>query len=293
MATNRKLLNPTQTVALLNNPEFIADSRIYWDQYRAHSERIGADRREWDRHAPAFMSTFLDPFAQKWMGAYPASDELLSSPLRQETNAAQLTGRWGLIPAYPWTTGKDVTNHLKQLQKTIGKKHLDVDAIRKAQIARWLEVNFISIQTGMAPKRPALAKAVWGRRKGLERPSKEGAIGKLSEERENALMKHYLTKGKTYAQAERLVYKSARGNESAAAAMVRMALQRQRAKQVDLKKVMTDLKKTDTLGLAVTMLLRELPTSKSSPRNLEAICARAVELGNTLLPPESPVKNAN
>lgn len=110
----------------------------------------------------------------------------------------------------------------------------------------------------------------------------------LPEDQEKALMSQYKKQGKTYRQAQKLTYKAARGSETPAAAMVRMALKRQRNRQVDLKNVITNPRKTDKLGLAVTMLLRELPTSKSSPSNLEATRAKVVALGNLLLPPHSP-----
>jgi hypothetical protein len=293
MAIKEKGLTVKEAVELLENQEFIEDSRTYWDHYRAHSENIGDDLQEWQRQAPAFMSTYLDPFAKKWRGAYPATEELLSTPLYQETNAAQMSGRWGLIPVYPWTTEKEIKTKLKQIQRVIGKKYIDFVAIRRAQIANWLDENFRSTRTEAPPMRSETAAVVWGRRRGLNRQSKEEAIAKLQEERERELLARYLRKGMTRGQAEQQVYKSARGKESLASAMVRMALQRQRARKLEAKKLSVDPVRTEKVGLAITLLLRELPTSKSSPCDLEAIRSRAVELGNIMLPPESSPQTAN
>lgn len=199
-----------------------------------------------------------------------------------------MTGRWGIIPVYPWTTKKDVTDQLKKIQQRIGKKLIDIEAIRKAQIARWLQDCFISTDTGAPPRRSTTAEAVWGRKKGLTRLRLEAAINKMSEYRETELLGRYQKKGLSYRQAMQHVYKAARGKEGPASAMVRMALRRHPAKQFGQTSKITDVKNTDKIGLAISMLLRELPTSKSSSPNLDAIRFRAVELGNLFLPPESP-----
>ena len=123
MATKKAGLTLKNVMALLDNPKFIADSRDYWTHYNAQSERIGPNKKKWESQAEDFMHKFLDPFIKKWGGAYPAPDELLSSPLSQETVAATMTGQWGIIPVYPWTTGKEVKDRLKQIQGAIGKKH--------------------------------------------------------------------------------------------------------------------------------------------------------------------------
>lgn len=288
MTKLKKPLRLKDIVELLANPCFRADSRTFWAHYRTHSDKIGEDKVEWEREAPAFINSYLDPFIQKWGGAYPASDELLSSPIWQETNDAQLTGRWGIIPVYPWTTKKDVTDQLKNIQQKIGKKRIEIEAIRKAQIARWLQDCFISTDAGVPPRRSTTAAAVWGRKKGLTRLRLESAVQKMSEHRETELLRRYQKKGYSYRQAMQHVYKAARGKEAPAAAMVRMALRRHPAKQLGQKSKMTELRNTDKIGLAMSMLLRELPTSKSSAPNLDAIRFRAVELGNLFLPPESP-----
>ena len=288
MVPKKKGLTLKKLILLLDNPKFKADSRHYWNQYQSQLERMGSNRQIWENHAEGFMNKFLDPFIKKWGGAYPAPQELLTSPLSQETHAATMTGQWGIIPVYPWTTEKEVKNRLKQIRRAIGKKHMDFWAIQRAHLAIWLTDNFVSPETGRPPKGSRIASAVWGRKKGLRRPSMQKAIEDLPEERERALLSYYQKQGKTYLEAERLTYKAARGKEAPAAAMVRMAMRRQRSRQGDLKNVITNPRKTDRLGLAVTMLLRDLPTSKSSPSNLKAIRAKAVALGNLLLPPNSP-----
>jgi hypothetical protein len=288
MPVQRAGLRLEDIVDLLNNQEFIADSRDYWGHYKAQSERIGLDRLEWERQAPDFMSKFLDPFAEKWGGVYPPPDELLSSPLRLGTQSATMTGRWGIIPVYPWTTEKEVKNRMKNIQRAIGKEHQDFRVFYLSHVARWLRDFYISPKTGRPPGLGKIAAAVWGRKKGLRRPSKRAGIASLSVELEAKLMQRYIAKGKTRQEATRLIYQRARGSEAPASAMVRMALNRLRDRRIDTDKAITDPQKTDQLGLAITMILRELPTSESSHRDLQAICTKAVELGNLLLPPESP-----
>ena len=287
MANQKVALDLKNIVELLNNKQFIADSRDYRDHYRAQSEKIGPSKTEWERQAPAFMSKFLDPFMAKWRGAHPLSDELLSSSLWQKKEIATMTGRWGVIPVYPWTTEKDVNRQTKQIQKAIGKQYTNPTAYRLTLIAKWLSDSYLSTRTHKPPKLRDIAAAVWERKKGLNRPSKAQAIANLSEGREVELMRAYIAKGKTRLEAERLIYQRVRGNESAAAAQVRTALGRLRKEQDNLKNVISDPQKTDTLGLAITMLLRELPASASSPQDLKAIRAKAVALGNLLLPPDS------
>lgn len=288
MAPKKRGLTLKKIISLLDNPKFKADSRHYWNQYQSQLERMGSNKHIWENHAEDFMNKYLDPFIKKWGGVYPPPQELLYSPLPQETYAAAMTGQWGIIPVYPWTTEKEVKNRLKQIRRAIGKKHMDFGAIQRAHLAIWLKDNFVSPERDRPPKGSRIASAVWGRKKGLSRPSTEEAIKDLPEEREAALLKRYQEQGKTYREAERLAYKAARGSEAPAAAMVRMAMRRQRSRQGDLKNVITNPRKTDQLALTVTMLLRELPTSKHSPSNLKAISAKAVALGNLLLPPNSP-----
>lgn len=122
MATKKKGLTVETIIALLDNPKFKIDSRHFWKHYQAQLERIGPDKKKWDRQAEDFMVEFLDPFIKKWGGVYPPPQELLYSPLPQETYAATMTGQWGIIPVYPWTTEKEVKDRLKQIQGAIGKK---------------------------------------------------------------------------------------------------------------------------------------------------------------------------
>lgn len=288
MGAHQAGLHLNEILRLLDNKRFIRDSHKYWEQYRAHARKIGSDRQEWERQAEAFMERFLDPFIAKWK-AYPLPDNLLSSPIWQKKKNAVMTGRWGVIPVYPWTTDAEVKRQRRRIQRVIGKKHQDFRLSRMAHIARWLEDSHVSTRTGKRPSRSDIAAVVWSRLEGLKRPSKKKVIANLSYEEEEELIQHYKkTKGVTLQQAVRLLYAKLRGKEAPAAAMVRMALKRTEIERNQL--LVTDPKKTDQLGLAITLMLRELPTSASSPQNLEAIRDKAVTLGNLLLPPESPAK---
>jgi len=282
-----------ELVKLLDNPTFIADSRAYWDAYKVHSEKIGPNKLEFDRQAQGFMDEYLEPFMKKWKGAYPASLDLLTPPLFQAANAAIANGRWGIIPVYPWTTEKDVTQHRRKIKRAIGREDLDFSAIRRAQIARWLEEFYISPRTNAPPERRKLAEVVWARKSGLERPTLEEAIADLPEQREREWLRHYQTMGKSRREAEKLVYKNARGKESRASAMVRVAINRQRTKRIDLSTVIMDPNKTDKLGLAITLILRDVSIANPSIGQLEGIRSKVIHLGELLLPLDSPSKKAN
>ena len=127
------------------------------------------------------MAQFLYLFIEKW-GVYPPPVKLLSSPLWQMKRDATMTGRWGVIPVYPWTTEKEVKQQARQIQRAIGKKHQDFTSYRQALKAKWLEDSHISEAANRPPGRNKIAAEVWGRKEGLKRwPfSKEVGIANLS-----------------------------------------------------------------------------------------------------------------
>ncbi|HRI38885.1 MAG TPA: hypothetical protein PLO50_10030 [Nitrospira sp.] len=289
MSKKQTGLHLPKILKLLDDADFIRESGEYWDEYKAHERKIvstdeQARRQAWDCLAEEFMRRVLDPFLTRWL-VYPLPEALLSPLIRQRTQDAIMKGRWGLISVYPWTTKQEVTHKLKKIQDAIGKMHQDLQTARMALIAQWMEGSLISTNTNRHPSRSEIAAVVWGRKKGLNRPSKKKAIADISEERESALIQKHIAKGKTHQEAERLVFASLRGNEAPAAAMVRMALKRLN----DWKSIsaVTDPLKGDRLALTVTLLLKALLASDSSLQTLSVIRDRASDLGRLLLLPET------
>ncbi|MGD9728054.1 MAG: hypothetical protein AB7G68_12460 [Nitrospiraceae bacterium] len=275
-------------IELLDDPQFIKDSLAYWDAYQQQARRIGADKEEWNRQAEAFMSRHLDPFAQRW-SAYPPPIELLVPDRIQRYAYAAMNGQWGIVPIYPWTTQQEVIKRLRKIQRVIGKKHGDTETLRQernAHIAKWLENCHVSTNTGEKPPRNEIASAVWNRKTGLKRPSLEHAIEQLSEEKETRLLRRYQKEGKTRPEAQRLIYKTARGSEAPASASVRMAMRRL---PFGLNKVEAhgpDPRKADPVGVAATLLLRALKPSDQALDPLNPIHYRAAKLCTLLLSPD-------
>ena len=281
MPTQKEGMTLQKLVALLENPDFIAAGHAYHNQLRTLSLETAQSKEEWERRAPAFMSNVLDPFIENW-GAYPPDIELLVSPLRYRKYSARMTGLWGIIPVYPWTTRQEIERQRRQIHRAIGKTHQDFMGNRDALIAKWLSLSHISSSTGKPPRSSDIAAVVWGQKKGLKRPSKAQRIAKMSFEREQELMKRHTDKGKTYLEAEQLVYQQVRGKEAPASARVRMALRRIKQDHAELENENRDPKKTDKLGFALTKLLRLILLSPSSPPDFETVYAKAAELGNLL-----------
>jgi hypothetical protein len=268
-----------ELAALVENRDFRADCQLYYHN-RFFKAKGAENNEEWMTHGqPLFMSTVLNAFIDKW-GANPLPVALLRSLGHYKKYYATVNGRWGLIPVYPWTTKQEIEHHARQIHRMIGKSHQDFMEDRRVQIAKWLS-SHVSLRTGSPPRYSDIAAVVWGRTKGLKRLSKERGVARLSFDREQALMERYMAKGKTYREAERLVHHQARGKEAPASAMVRMALRRLKREQAKLENHKINPAKSDKLGLALTMLLRELHPLTPDP-DLKRVHAKAVALANLL-----------
>jgi hypothetical protein len=284
MPNKDKRLTLQDLVKLLDNRSFISDSHLFHKKYIDQFRKTAQIPGEWERQWPAFSKDALRPFIKKW-GAYPPDKHLLASPKRYKAHYAVMTGLWGIIPVYPWTTCKEIEERARQIHRVIGRKHESFLEDRRAHIAEWLS-RYRNAITGKPPRTSDIATVVWGRTVGLTRSSKSKGLSKLSVQQEMALMKTFIAKGMSYKAAERLVYKRAQGTEAPASAMVRMA--RRRTKH-DLAELMREARyptKSDRLGHALTMLLRELlllPYKPYTPPDIEVIYEKAAKLGNALL----------
>jgi len=288
MPNQKEGMTLQKLVALLENPDFIAEAKDYHKKYTAWYLKTAPIEGERERQLPGFNKDVIDPFIKKW-GAFPPEKNLLVSSSRYKTHYAIMTGLWGLIPVFPWTTRQEIEKQARQIHRAIGRKHKDFMENRRAQIAEWLSWHRHSV-TDKAPRPRDIAAVVWGRTKGLKRPSKAQGVSKMSFEREQELMKRHKDKGKTRREAQRLVIQQVRGKEAPASAMVRMAKRRMKREQTELEKKVRDPRKTDKSGYALTMLLREILFSPFvAPPNFEYVHAKAANLANILTGFESPI----
>ena len=279
MSKIKKGLNIRERVALLENKQFCADALRVIDRGHRLNEKHST-QRAWDRQWPAFCRKAVLPFIKKWGVSPPSSLELVDKDPRQNIVFAILTGRWGFIPIFRWTSQKEIDKRAAKIRKAIGKLHKDASGEQKALKARWLRLQEIPGD----PKRPSrreIALVVWERRTGLRRPSTAQAINRLSEDRERELLQRYISEGSSRGQAGRKVYKRAKGSESLASATVRMAEKRLTQKKKEFQAELETPHCYDKSSYYLTLLLREIFLSKSP--TLRATGKKAVLLRNQLL----------
>ncbi|OGC01451.1 MAG: hypothetical protein A3G35_11000 [candidate division NC10 bacterium RIFCSPLOWO2_12_FULL_66_18] len=285
-----------EVVGLLDHPQFRADTMAIHAALLPRPEgamprtkeeinqrgglifRFGfeeARRREWF-HAPstpygqAILSGMVPPFYKRW-GVFPPLGVDLQDPAesRQGERGAYIlgTGTWGLIPVYPWTTEAEVQAARRRIKERIKEKaqnvHQDTRAERRRmQVAGWLAIH--SDARGQPIPRALIAQTVWGRKTGLRRPTQAQAIAKLSEDREAELLRSFRAKGLSDGEAERRVYRRARGSEANAVAQVRQA-RRRYSQSVEASLARLDHpEEGDPLAFALTMALRAAFVSRDS-----------------------------
>ncbi len=222
-----------EVVSLLSNHEFRAD-------VMAIHEAIGvpgpADPAwgtpEWDTHAFRVYEEKTPTFYEKW-GVLPPMEvpplNIGRAEERQDRSKACIigTGRWGLIPVFPWTTGPEVIAALERIQHKTGKAHRDVlDQERRAQIADWLASH--TGAKGEPISLAEIARVVWARTKGLRRRTATQAIADLSFEKEQEWVRSYQRRGLSRAEATRRTIRWARGSEAKGTGQVRKAMSRNR-----------------------------------------------------------------
>jgi hypothetical protein len=218
------------------------------------------------------LSALGERFRVTW-GVLPPPAVLLvdPDPCRRIVEAMG-AGRWGLILVFPWTTDAEIQAQSKAIRKVARKRHHDAQEEHRAQCAEWLEAGGFS--------RPQVAKAVWGRRHGLRRPTREEAIESLTEEREQQLIKEATEHGLSYSHAEQQLLRQARGSEAPASAMVRMAEARETARVNQLNRDLATPVVSEPLSAAITALIRALDDQQADSE--VRVKARAVH--RALLP---------
>jgi hypothetical protein len=205
----------------------------------------GTPGPEWD----AFVEQRMVPFAQQWQ-AWPAIDWglVVQDPRHVGALLTVFTGRWGVVPVFPWTTDAELRHAARRIRRRIGSRHRDAWTHQRAVLSRWLETNGI-------PRR-AIPRLLGWRQGGTDRPTAAAVVAPLSVEQEQALMRDPLQAGLSHQAAEQRVLRHLRGAEAPAAGMVRKAQARHDAW---LRTVWADLiasTPTDPVSFALTRLLR-------------------------------------
>jgi len=244
-AARRPTMRPRSVLALLENPTFCDEALQLIQAIAAFvATAPGDEQRE------AFVLEQTTPFAEKWGVPPPQAGALVNPTPARKVADAVMSGRWGVLPIFAWTTERETRPAIQRIRRVVRKQQQDAETARRAQLARWLE------DCGLGFSRPAIAAAVWNRRRGLRRSSKAQAIAQLPEKVERAWYQAYLAQGRSPQQAERLTSKRARGSEALASATVRMAERRYEQDLDRLNAALASPASSEPVSAALTMLYR-------------------------------------
>jgi len=233
----------TTVLALLENQEF-CDEGLHL--IREIATFVASSPS--DSVRDAFVSQRTIPFVEKWGVPPPHAPALVDPDPARPFSDAVMSGKWGIVPIFAWTTDLEIRRAIRRIRGVVRKMHRDAQITHRAQKARWLE--------DCGYPRPAIASAVWGRRKGLRRHSKEQAMAGLPEDVEREWYEKYLGQGREPRVAERLIYKRAQGSEAPASATVRMAEHRYEEDLTRLNAALAAPVPSEPISAALTMLYR-------------------------------------
>jgi hypothetical protein len=243
---------------LLRRPAFRRENLALLQDACPLIARLGAKPGpEWE----AFEKDRVVPFAQKWR-AWPAMDWWLVLPRqpraeRTDEVLMMLTGEWGLIPVFPWTTDAHVLARTRQIRRRVGKRHRDSVARHRGPLARWLETNgiprreiprLLGWQEG-TEKRPMV---VHGPEAGFEHEHDPEA----GFEHEQGVMQSLKKRGLSHQAAERRVLHQFRGSEAPAAGRLRQMQWRFDTWRRAAEAALVTPTEADPVSFAVTRALR-------------------------------------
>ena len=242
-----------EVINWLQDPEFCADTQRVLDAVAA-LRALGLSVDEGRQRSVKLVQ----PFLLRWKIVPPPTKELLDLDPQRRFVDAIVSGHWGVVPVFPCTTDQEIKRSVKKIRAVIPKQHNDALIARTAQLADWLE------ECGFS--RPAIARAVYGRQRGLRRPTKALAIARSSWDRDQELREEYRKRGIPKNQLDQHVYKRLRGSEAPASAAVRMAEQRYERRLKRLEKDIVAPLQPEPLGHALTWLLREIDGEDAAVR---------------------------
>ena len=257
----RSGLTLKQAIALLDNPDFRLQARNLRDFFADPSQFGGTKQVN-----ELCLRALVGGFEQDW-GVLPPvkTEELFADPWTRIGRAVE-AGRWGLIPVYPWTTETEVQAARRRIQRKTGKQHADAASGRKAEIAFWLALQTDAKDHPLS--RAEIVRAVWGRTRGLRRPTRSQAIAQLSEAQEEALTQKYMRQGLSREEvaamlfhAEKQIKGRARGSEAKGLMQLRQTLARYQKNIQKKKTAIAAPKECDPLAYPITMAIRGLLVS--------------------------------
>jgi hypothetical protein len=256
-AARRPKMRIHSVLELLENPAFCEEALQLIQEIAAFAATAPGDRQQ-----VAFVLEKTTPFVEKWGVPPPHAGALVNPTPARAVADAIMSGRWGVLPIFAWTTDREIRTALQRIRRVVRKQHQDAETARRAQLARWLEA------CGLGFSRPAIAGAVWGRQRGLRRRSKARALDQLPEKVEREWYEAYLAQGRSSQQAERLTMKRARGSEAPASATVRMAERRYEQDLERLNATLASPVPSELVSAALTRLYRADPEDTAEIRRV-------------------------
>ncbi len=253
-----------EVLDLLNDPEFCADAQ------RAITDLAAIAARAWKTEQGLRQLEEVGlRFVQRWGVPPPTSGDLVDNDPRRRFSDAIASGRWGLVLVFSSTKNRDIGARFRRIRARTHKLHKDTLVRRRdAQLVRWLE------KCGF--DRPTIASAVYQRREGLRRLTKEdlGEMYEISVERERKLLRKYRAQGLSDAQAEQRTIKRLRGSEAPATAAVRMIHHRYLKDLEGLNQDLETPRRIEPLSYALTCLFRILPDASEAMLTKHALAVR-------------------
>lgn len=226
----------------------------------------GSGRSEFTEAAQSAVIELGNAFKEEWGVLPPPAPDLVNPDPRRPTVYMIASGRWGLVPVFPWTTDGEIREQVRAIRRTIKKQHQDAMNAHRIRLVDYLSANGCS--------RADAARAVFARKTGLRRPTAAEATRKIPESQETALLEHLMAGGRSYREAEKIVARRARGSEPRAVAAIRVA---ERRYERDRDRLNAELERpmvSEPLSHALTNLFRALPDGEDIRIRELALTAR-------------------
>jgi hypothetical protein len=222
----------------LDDPIFHQDVVTFLSHLDSSRERsLTLSQAQRDAEADRFFGRSVLSFKEKWDVWPPKSADVLDATGARQKAAAILTGRWGMIPVFPFTTNADIAAAVTRIRKAIGRKHQDAQNASRVARGLWL------LEQGFPPE--DVARAAWGKQ-----------WKKLSHKQEEWIMRALRGKGVPYRKAEQAILK--RTPHKSAQSMIRTARNRYN-RALDIGRRETDSPvNSDPVSRAITRLLRDV-----------------------------------
>jgi hypothetical protein len=240
----KPLLSVDRMKALLEDPAF----KEACDQLFTATSGRGPTKQE------------IEEFFQVW-GVLPPRNIGIFNPRGRPGAGAILSGQWGLIPVFPWTTQGDVLGAFVKLQDALPREHRDAarrehghNARPRLDVAEWLRSN--GVPAGRYLYADKIDRDIQADAQELQREARGYHKGEAESSR--------------------------RGYETAAEDTARRVVARYDAEQLAEQRAIKAPRNCDELSYAVTLLLHAAYLPTPDKPNITQSIAR---LGTKLLHP--------